>query len=355
MMNRTARSARTSVGRCRTTLALAITGLALAGLATCAIPASASTAAPRAGIGTFFFSTGVASVSGGGHVWSLNLGLVGIGPSFDTVTLGISTPHLGGVEHHTWAGQLASGDVSLSSTAVMTIKSRSSLSPIASLSLAFKPSSRKTEKADCVTGREIVYTGTFKGSARLSTGLKGLNLGAAHLSFGSHNTLTALGSCVFSPCHFTSWNSATVPSATAPFAGAIDIVVPGHFSNTTVIERSASIPGKNGLVRDDVWSIRTKAPVFNKSTKSLSVTSSSSGLVTGTATFSHGKPSGSPFHTPKTCLFQGRKYAQRDTQYLNATFSASRQFEAHSILNGVVRVQRSSTGRFDIVTLRASH
>ncbi len=351
-MNRTSSSARISIGRRRTTLALAMTGLALAGLAAGAIPASASPAAPRAGIGSFFFTTGVASVSGGGHVWSLSLGMVGIGASLDTVTFGISTPHLGGIEHHTWAGQLDSGEVSLSSTAVMKINSKSQLSPIASLSVAFKPSSRKTEKADCVTGKEIVYTGTVKGSIRLNTGLKGLKLSAAHLSFGSHNTLTALGSCVFSPCHFTNWDSAAVPSANAPFAGAIDIVVPGHLSTTTMIQTSVAIPGTNGLVRGDAWSIRTKAPVFHKSTNSLSVTSSSSGLVTGTGTFSHGKPSGSPFHTPKTCLFQGKKYAQRDTQYLNASFRASRQFEAHSILNGVVKVQRSSTGRFDIVTLK---
>ncbi len=353
-MNRTAGSTRTSIGWCRTTLTLAVSSLALAGLSASAIPASASAsqAAPQAGITSFFFTSGVARLSGGGHVWSMNLGVVGIGASFDTVALGISTPHLGGVEHHTWGGQLDSGDVSVSSAAAMTINSRSSLSPVASLKLIFKPSSRKVETADCATGKEILYTGTLKGSAQLSTGLKKLSLRAAHLSFGSHNTMTVLGNCVFSPCHFISWDSSSVPSATAPFAGAIDIVVPGHSSDTAIIQRSVTIPGKNLLVRGDEWTIKTKPPVFNKSAKSLSVTSSSSGLVTGTATFSRGKPSGSPPGTPKTCLFQGKKYAQRDTQYLNARFRSARQFEAHSILNGLVKVQRSSAGRFDIVTLK---
>ncbi len=358
-MNRTAASTRTSTGRRRTTLALAMSGLALAGLAASAVPASASQApatasraAPHAGIKSFLFTSGVARLSGGGHVWSMNVGVVGIGASFDSVILGISTPHLGGIEHHTWDGQVDSGEVSVNSAAAMTINSRSSLSPIGSLNLTFKPSSRKIETADCVTGKEIVYTGTLKGSVQLSTGLKNLRLRAAHLSFGSHNTLTEFGNCVFSPCHFISWDSASAPSAKAPFAGAIDTVVPGHFSDTAIIQRSVTIPGKNILVRDDAWTIKTKPPVFNKSANSLRVTSTSSGLVTGTATFSHGKPSGSPVGTSKTCLFQGKKYAQRDTQYLNARFKASRQFEAHSILNGLVKVQRSSVGRFDIVTLK---
>jgi len=351
-MNRTVIATTILFGRHRIgRLAFAFSSLALLGLSASALPAAASPAAPRAGIKSFFFTTGVAHLRGGGHVWSLNLGLVGVG-AFDTVAFSISTPHLGGIEHHTWGGQLEADEVSVSSAAKVTIDSRSNLSPVASLSLTFKPTSHKTTAADCATGKEIIYTGTFKGSVRLNTGLKGLKLNAAPVSFGTHNTLTVLGSCVFSPCHFINWDSTSGPPGSAALAGGLDIVIPGHFSDTTIIRRSVAIPGKNGLVRDDEWSIAAKAPTFNKASKSLSVTSSSSGLVTGSATFAHGKPSGPPPFTPKICLFQGKKYVQHDTQYLNASFKASRPFEAHSILNGLVKVQRSSVGRFDIVTLK---
>ncbi len=355
-MNRTAGSLRAVIGRRRTSLVLASAGLALAGLAASAVPASASPAAPRSGIGTFIFASGPGHLSGGGHSWSLAVGVeslpLGSGTALNLMELGINTPHLGGIENHTWGGQLGSGDMSVSSAAVMTISSRSSLSPVASLNLTFRPAFRTTSTRGCVTGKEIVYTGTLKGSVRLRTGLKGLTLSAAHLSFGSRNTLTVINNCVFSQCHFTFWDSTSSPGETAAFAAGTSSAVPGHSANAVIIQRAITLPGKNGLTRSDMWSITANAPVFKKSSKSLSVTSSSSGLITGAAVLSHAKPSGSPPGTSKICYLNGKKYAQTDTQYLDARYEASRPFEAHTILNGTVTVKRSGTGRFDIVTLK---
>jgi hypothetical protein len=203
-----------------------------------------------------------------------------------------------------------------------------------------------------VSGKEVVYTGTLKGSVRLNTGLKGLKLSAAHFSFGSHSTLTVSHNCVSSPCHLTFWDTISGPPKAAPFADGTSIVIPGRTAVSASIQRTVTIPGKNRLGRSDVWTIPAKPPIFNKSSKSLSVTSTSSGLVTGAATLAHGKPSGPPFGTSRICFINGTKYTQTDTQYLNARYEASRPFEAHTILNGTVTVKRSGTGRFDIVTLK---
>jgi hypothetical protein len=359
-MNRTiGGSGQMAIGWRGTRLVLAASGLALAGLATSVVPASASpasasTAAPRAGIDSFIFTSGVGHLNGAGHKWSLTLGVeaLGGGTGISVFGLQISTPHLGGTEYHTWGGQLRADDLSVSPTAFMTLNSQSSLSPVAALNLTFRPASHKTQTRDCVTGKEVVYSGILKGSVRLNTGLKGLKLRAAHFSFGSHSLLTVSHDCVSSPCHLTFWDTISGPPNAKPFAGGTSVFMPGRTAVATSIQRTVTLPGANRIGRSDVWTTRAKAPTFNKSSRSLSVTSTSTGLVTGAATLAHGKRSGSPIGTSRICYINGTKYAQTDTQYLDARYEASRPFEAHTILNGTVKVKRSGTGRFDIVTLK---
>jgi len=353
-MTRTIASIRTAFGRHRKTgLALAISGLTLAALSP-GVAAAASPASPGAAVGTFIFASGPGHLAGDGHNWSLTVEVESLAdsPRFNVIAFGISTPHLGGTESHFWGGQLPPSDLSVSSAAVMTVSSRSSLSPVASLHLTFKPTSRTTSTRDCATGKEVIYTGTLKGSLQLTTGLRGLSFHAAQLSFGSHNTLTDLKDCVFSPCHATVWSSISGPAGTAAFAAGTSLVVPGHPAAAATIQRSVTLPGTNTLSRTDMWTIRAKAPTFSKSSRSLSVTSSSGGLVTGAATLSHGVPSGSPPGTPKTCHVGGKNYRQTDTQYLNARYDPAKPFEAHSILNGIVKVPSPGTARFDIVTVK---
>jgi hypothetical protein len=353
-MNRTTGSGRTVIGWRQTRLVLAASGLALAGLAASIGPAAATPAAPRAGIDSFIFTSGVGPMNGGGHKWSLTIGVeaLGGGTGINVIGLQISTPHLGGTETHSWGGQLPATDLSTSAAAVMTLNSRSSLSPVASLNLTFRPTSHQTQTRDCVSGKDVVYTGTLKGSVRLNTGLKGLKLGAAHFSFGRDSTLTVSHDCVSSPCHVTFWDTISGPPGAAPFASGASTIVSGRAAAYAGIQRTVTIPGVNRLGRSDRWTIPAKAPAFSKASKSLSVTSTTVGLITGTATLAHGKPSGSPLGTSRICSINGTKYAQTDTQYLDARYEASRTFEAHTILNGIVTVKRSGTGRFDIVTLK---
>ncbi len=145
-MNRTTDPGRTIIGWRRTRLVLAASGLAIAGLAASIVPASASPAAPRAGIDSFIFTSGVGHLTGAGHKWSLTVSVeaLGGGTGFNVIGFQIFTPHLGGTEYHTWGGQLPASDLSTSPTASMTVNSRSSLSPVASLNLTFRPASGAT-------------------------------------------------------------------------------------------------------------------------------------------------------------------------------------------------------------------
>src|SRR5579863_8317784 len=136
-MNRKIRSVRAATGRCvRTASVLAI---ALAGLSAAAVPASASPAGPHANFSGFSFTGGQGAITGGGHKWDVQIVTSGFGGGIDAIGVGISIPHLGGLEQHSWGGVVPTSAVSISSSGVMTIASGSGLAPIAKLTLAFKP------------------------------------------------------------------------------------------------------------------------------------------------------------------------------------------------------------------------
>jgi|HubBroStandDraft_1064217.scaffolds.fasta_scaffold57995_2 hypothetical protein len=347
-MNRTISSIRSVIGWPRTAiLALATAGLVVAGLSASVVPASASPAAPRSGINEFVFMASGGHVTGGGHTWNLNVDLESFGTAVTSAAFEISTPHLGGTESYTWGGILGNGDWSVSPSAALTINTHSSLSPV-TLNLSFNPTSHKTEKADCSTGSDLVYTGTLSGSVEVTTGLKGLKLSGAHVSFGDKNTLSVISHCVQDPCNIEGWDSSTNSPANSATATGIVAQIPGRVVSSVVVDTSVTL--KNNVFRLSSWQVETKAPVFNKSSKSLSVISTSSGLVTGAATLAHGKQTGTT--ETGTCYINGKKYSQSAADYERATYEPSRQFEAHTILSGTVKVNPHGVADFDIVTIK---
>jgi hypothetical protein len=354
-MNRTISSIRAVIGgRRKTASAIAISGLVLVGLSASIGPAAASPAVPRTGIPGFTFASGSASLSGGGHKWAFALDVQAFGgTAFNAVGFGISTAHLGGIENHSWGGHLGATGLSVSSSAVMTVNSGSSLSPVASLKLTFRPTSHKTESADCISGSELVYTGSLKGSVRLRTGLKGLKLSGAHLSFRGSNTLTVLQNCDLAPCALGSWESSTNLAGKGALASGTSIAFPGRRAvNEVDITTSATLSKAKELFRIDTFEISdAKAPHFDKASKSLSVTSTRSGIVTGSATLAHGKPDSSQV-IHKTCKVEGKEYTATGTAYVKAHYEPSRPFEAHTILSGTVKVKPDGPADFTIVTLK---
>jgi hypothetical protein len=104
--------------------------------------------------------------------------------------------------------------------------------------------------------------------------------------------------------------------------------------------------------RTDLTTIKAKAPKFDKAAKTLSVSSSASGAVTGSATLSHAHVL---FSETMTCALPGQTYTEHETDY-SATFAspAGKHFEARTILTGRIKVAGSGSGTFSIVTLKKS-
>jgi hypothetical protein len=315
--------------------------------------ASASPATRLSGVVSYDLASSELYLNGGGHRWGFEVTIEydNIDGSVSSSTgFGISTSYLGGLESHAWGGKLAASDVSVSPSAGMTADSGSSLSPVASFNLTFTPTSHKTVTSDCLTGSERVYTGSLKGSFKLTTGLKGLKLSASHVSFGGDNTVTEFNTCNLAPCQLSSWDASSNPASTAPFATGDTFEEPGVSLSHASIDRVVYLHGPHGLIRLDDYSIKNRAPSFTKSSDTLSVTTSSSGLITGAATLAHGKPASEG--PARTCKEDGKEYSLSVVAYNGARYEQSVPFEAHTILTGILKVHPTGAADFQIVTLK---
>jgi hypothetical protein len=297
------------------------------------------------------FTSGTASIRAGGHTWAIDVSVIPGFPSPYDVGIGITTSHRGGSELHDWAGLgIPASDFKVSTAkGSAKLDSHSALSPLASLTLTFAPTSHK--RAASSKGSQITYSGTLKGADRLVTGLKGLKLSGKHVTFRHASMLTVDRSCVppHPACSFTTWGGPlpTKPGSTAPLAGGSTIGAPGH--QETFVTAGRTIKLKGTAQRQDVGILTLKKPPkFSKSAGTLRVTSSASRIVTGSATFSQATAQG-PAMTSR-CSLSGKTYTQRLTAYA-AHFSA-KAYKAHMLLSGTLTVKSSGIGRFQIVSLK---
>ncbi len=307
---------------------------------------------PGTSFAEYSFASGLAALSGGGHKWGVLVEAGFFGGGIVGVSVAISTPHLGGLEQHAWSGLVPTGNVSISSSGALTFASGSHLAPVATFSVSFKPKSHKTEVSDCKSGNQVVYTGTVTGTISLNTGLKGLKLKGTNVKFGGTSTLTSLAGCVQAPCAFSEWDSST--SQRKASADGRIISFPGQRTVAiTSVENVVRLPGAKEMFRIDAYQV-SKAPVpkFDKPAKSLSINAGKSGLLTGAATLERGKVSGHLNPAERDCVFMGKKYTATGTTYSKAKYAASKQFVAHTILDGTIKVNPEGTADFEVVTLK---
>lgn len=335
-------------------IAVLATGSLVASVAAASAGSAATAGAARPAIaGAYFFTSGTASLKGGGRTWEFTYSETpSIGPRPWDLGLGITTAYRGGEEIHSWATTMPGPDFRVSlATGDATIDSHSSLSPLASLSLSFNATSHK--KAACKSGSEEVFSGTLKGAVTIHTGLKGVTVSDAHASFKNASTLTVDAGCVapLPPCvPLSSW-AGPVTSPSAPAAAGMTVGAPGHQLNFTDAGRQVHLKAPtSNTTREDAGYIRAAAPKFSSATKSLSVSSSASGVVTGSAKLAHGTVVVS---STQTCTLLGKTYTEHRTVYL-ASFSSpgGNKFAAHTILSGTIKVGSSGRGEFSIVTLK---
>jgi hypothetical protein len=274
----------------------------------------------------------------------------------DTLTAGLfRTVTAGGTgsEEHEWTFDVPTSALTFdTSTGVGTLKGGSATSPVATIDLNFKATSHKA--ATCTSGSETVYTGTLSGEAKLVTSLTGGGtVGGASVTFNFKESaphmlvdsgcVAPLDECLAE----TSFSSST--TGTKPEAGGLEGTEDGTKVDFVLVARKKTLSSPKGAFRTDDAEIDTSPPSWNAKTGVLSVTTSSAGIVTGSATLSGGTVKTTTF----PCTFGGKSYTMHVTQNTTANYSspAGKAITAHTSLTGkLAAAAAKGTGLIDIVT-----
>jgi hypothetical protein len=262
-----------------------------------------------------------------------------------------------GSEEHVWTFDVSATSLKFDkSTGIGTLKGGSATSPVATIDLTYTATSHKA--ADCSSGSETVYTGTLSGEAEVVTGLTGGGtVGGKSLKFtvtGSSPEVLVDSACVpvTNECvaltDFASGQTAATPEA----AGLSGTVAGKKYDFVTVAQR-VNLAKPTGAYRSDDGLVDAPAAVYNAKAGTLSVKTTSAGMVTGSATLSGG--------TPKTvsvpCSFGGKNYTITETQDTTAAYTSpsGQAVTAHTSLTGNLVAPDAATGALYIVaTVKAA-
>lgn len=317
-------------------VALALTPLAVAAQAGAAETGAARPAAPA--IVTMF--SGDATFHVGGHTW-----LVSVLASSGFAAFGASTTH----EFDSWGfNSVPNSDLAVNaSTGAATFSAHSSLAPVAFAKLRFTPTSR--HNASCSSGSETVFEGRSTGSITLAASST-VKFKSARVTFRAGFVDVDHG-CNFrtgNACIAGSWN---LSPNTGPQAFGNTPGLPVRQRYTVDVIKSVNLKApKNANVTFDVVGTASK-PVYASKTKRLSV--KASGVVKGSAVI---VATQAPSITNSTCTLNHKRYASHEVLYLSAKYSspAGGEFHARSLIGGLIKVSRHSSGSFDIMTFKAS-
>lgn len=312
---------------------------------------------PAAGPASYDLSSGQVAVRAGGRTWELSVQLskfTSAVPGFAEVQ--IETPYRGGEEEHGWTfGVFPGRDMRVGARGSASVASGSALSPIASMRLAFKPSSHKV--ASCLGGgSQTTYSGRLTGSVRLATGLHRLSLSASKVTFGQPSTLSVTSdSCVPRPCSLASWEALSNTALRLPFtiANGAQVGRPGHSQYYAGVAKATQLSKARQVLRADGAVIKTADPVFSKSRRTLRVTTSKDGAVTGSAVIG---PAGDVTPERFVCTAGGTPFTESSVSYDGRYASpAGHQLTAHTLLTGTLKIARKGTGGFDIIKIGRAH
>jgi len=323
-----------------------------------AAPLVAVFVAAPAGAGTPVsadFISGAASMKSGANTWLLSVNFVDVGAVGSLIGIGIQHLVNGntGYELHSWSSDAKGASFSVNATTgKMTVNSGSSLSPVASFNVSFVPT-KKTITACSGTAKETVYNGTLKGTVHLVTGTKpvSITLSSSSASFTSGTNMLIVNPCLTtSPCFGDSWSapaSASLPSGTVAASGA-GIYSGTKLQNWATVTRQTELSKATSFTRLDGAS--AEAPTWSLVKKTLTVSGSSSGIVTGSGALTGATALGP---IPETCTIAGKKYSAHETVYEAATLSKWKAFVAHTILTGTLTeaITAKSVGALVIITL----
>ena len=194
--------------------------------------------------------------------------------------------------------------------------------PMATVNLVFTETS--SSKGSCAPGGSAtLYKGTLKGSVKFNTELPlaGTVNATTWTAKGATPTLTANSSCIpnFNPCLAVTTFASTSSGAGVLAAGFSGSEF-GVTADDVTVASKTKVSQVAGATRDDAALLNGAAITLNSKTNptSVSIGTSSSGIITGTATMTGGKPSSTPF----TCKNGGKTYHNVIANASNATYQS---------------------------------
>ena len=288
-----------------------------------------------------------------GQSWTLS---VADSSTPDALTIGLVrtvTAGGSGAEEHIWYFDSPASSLAFStSTGVGTVTGGSSTSPLATVALTFKATSHKA--ASCSSGSETIYTGTLSGEAELVTGLTGGGtVGGSSVAFtakGSSPEVLVDSGCVppENDCTAATVFSSGATGATTE-AGGFAGTESGKKFNFVSVARKVTLTSPKGAYRiDTALDLNTSPPSWNPKTDVLSVSTTSSGIVTGSATLSGGKPKTVSY----PCSYAGKSYTITETEDTTANYAspAGEAITGHTSLTGNLAAPASAKDATYVVT-----
>jgi hypothetical protein len=319
----------------------------------------AATTAPIAGTAASTSLYGDTSVTtSNGVAWTLEVSweqaVSGVPP-----VLGIGlmrTIPAGGTELHIWSFQVTAATLKFNAkTGVGKLNIGAQAKPVAKVDLAFKETSSKA--ATCASGSETVYSGTLKGKVSLVTGLAGGGtVGGSAVSFTAGTPeIIVDSSCSPAPANECLGLSGFVSDtdATSTFGAGFWGTEEGVALDSVDIESETALSAPAKATRLDAAEQAAAAPTYDSTTKVLSVTTSTSGFITGSATLSGGTVN----TTTSTCSFGGKTYTRTATSDTNADYTspAGKAISAKTSLSGTLTVPDSTgTASYEVVTSKVT-
>ncbi len=316
---------------------------------------------PSATITETSLTSGAAPVTlANGQTWDLGVswgGQSGEAASDLTVALERAVTTGGkGEELHAWEFDLTAPAFTFNtSTGVGVLSTGTQASPVATMDLTFTRTS--SVNASCTSGSETTATGTLSGSLQLVTGLaKAGTVGGSTTSFTvGTSTVVTDAECVTPTTEAcvaaTVWLSSVSAGLTTPPEGEGEAMT--GTTPETIVAKEVKLAAPKGATRVDGAVVDSKTPTWNAKTKVLSITSSTTGIVTGSATLTGGKVQ--TLHA--TCTLGGKtdKVTLIDNESATYTSAAGSPLTAHTVLTGTLTVASPSTPAFyEIETYKAA-
>jgi hypothetical protein len=296
-------------------------------------------------------NSGGASVkTSNGDTWSMGIGWVGStlasGSAYMSVGI-IRTVTAGGsgAEIHEWEFTVKDTTLAFNTTTRKgTLNTGTEASPVGTVDLSITGTASK--KGTCISGSETIYTVTLKGESEIVTGFKlGGTVGGKTLTFTGTSTLTEDFSCTTAvPCSSAlDWGSGSKGTV----AGGIQEVISGKTYDYLSVAKSTTLSSPKSAKRDDVAFLEASAGSYNSKTKTVTVSASTAGIVTGSATLTGGKRTS----IPETCTSGGKTVKGTLTIDSGATFKspAGKALTGHTVLTGnLVAPSSTTTGEYII-------